>query len=528
MAKLRVRGHEATSKGHRGVARTVVTRRQFLGVSVGVAASLLLPLRGRAFLPLRARAAGRLVVGTVGDLSNLDPFYMTFVNYPMMENVYDQFVRLDNRITPHPAVIDRWTVSADGLKLNLRVRRGITYHDGSKATADDIAKCIMRAASVDTGAHQYPSWGVTKDVATRGNDLVEVTFKSPASYIVPALGFISLIRPVGFEQLKRQEAGSGPFKVKEWVPGDHLDLERFADYWESGKPVLDSVRLQFFSDDAAMVAALEAGTIDVGMGVPPREYQRLVNRFNLIRGQPAANFYYLSLNATRPPFDKLQVRQAMAFAMDKTTMTRNVLFGISDPIGTPWPEYSPGYFPELNQMYSYDLDRAKQLLTDAGYPGGIEFSLPTPNNFPELGQFAQILKASLAKIGSTLTIQPMDPAQWYPVLSNGTYTATFSFAGGTQWFPTRLALSGAFKTSGNTNWPNGIPPQGYVEGLTKADTSFDPKVQRAAMKEAATTFMEQIWAVPIAFRYTLFGLQKHVKGFAHGAYDQPRLIDVSV
>jgi len=505
-----------------GIASTgTITRRQFLTAAAGSAAATLLTSSS-------TRAAGRLTMGTVGDLSNMDPFLMTFVNYPMMENVYDQFVRLDNRVTPRPAVVEEWSTSADGRRLSLKVRRGVKYHDGSTATAADVAKCIQRAANQDTGANQYPSWSSITNVAAQGTDLVVVTFQAPAAYIVPALGFISLIRPTGFDQLKHQEAGSGPFKVREWVPGDHLDLDRFGDYWESGRPILAGARIQFFSEDAAMIAALEAGTIDLAMNVPPRERQRLSSRFEIVLGQPAANFYYLSLNTTQPPFDKIQVRQAMAFAMDKKTMTQNVLFGVSEPIGSPWPNYSLGYFPEFDHMYGYNLDRAKQLLTQAGYPNGIQFTIQTPNNFPELGQFAEVLKASLASIGSTLTIQPMDPAQWYPILIGGKFSATFSFAGGTQWFPTRLTLSGAFSTSGNTNWPNGVPPQPYHDGIAKTDASYDPKVQRAAMKEAATSFMEQMWAVPIAFRYTLYGYKKSVKGFAHGIYDQPRLAGVSV
>jgi peptide/nickel transport system substrate-binding protein len=203
------------------------------------------------------------------------------------------------------------------------------------------------------------------------------------------------------------------------------------------------------------------------------------------------------------------------------------LFGISAPIGTPWPKFSSAHFPEFDNIYAYDLDKAKRLLTEAGYAKGVQFTIETPNNFPELGQFAEILKASLAQIGSSLNIQPMDPAQWYPILTKGTFSATFSFAGGTQWFPTRLALSRIFAVSDNSVWPNGTPPKEYVDGLNKADSSFDPRVQTAAMKQAVTSYMEQMWAAPIAFRYTLFGLQKYISGFDHGVYDQIRLREIS-
>ncbi len=475
--------------------------------------------------PVAATSGGNLVVGTVGDLTNLDPFVMTFANYPMTENVYDQFLRLDNNVQPSPGVITEWTPSADGLSMKLKVRQGIKYHDGTVATTDDVVKCIMRATNIDTAGHQYQSWKAVKSATASGNDIIDVVFSSPPAYIVPAMGFMSLIKPSAFDSLKGQAAGSGPFKVKEWVPNDHLALVKNPDYWDKGKPLLDTARINIFSDAAAMVSALEGGTLDIAMNIPPSDTERLKDKFTIVRGQDAANFYFLSMQTKKPPFDKKEVRQAMAFALDRETMCQNVLFNLSDPITSPWPKFSPGYFPEFDGMYDYNLDKAKELLTKAGYPNGIEFNIETPNSFPELAKFAEILKASLAQIGSTVTIQPMDAAQWIPILIDGTYTATFSFAGGTQWFPTRITLSNNFAVSDNSVFPDGIPPKGWVDGITQTDALFDVEKQKAAMKLAATTFMEEMWAAPIAFRYDLFALQKSVQGFGFGVYDQLRLIN---
>lgn len=472
-----------------------------------------------------ATGGGALTVGTVGDLTNLDPFVMTFVNYPMMENVYDQFVRLDNKIKPSPAIIQEWTPSSDGLSLTLKVRQGVKYHDGSPATGADVVQCIKRAAVEATGGNQYPNW---QDATTQGNDVVKVTLKQAASYIIPAMGFLSLIKPSAFESLKNTAGGSGPFKVKEWVPGDHLDLEKFENYWDAGKPLLDRARIRFFADEAAMVVALEGGTIDAAISLPPREYERLKGTFTVQRGQEAANFYYLGMNPTKPPFDKKEVRQAMALALDKATMTKNVLFGISEPIATPWPSFSPGHFSEFDTKYQYNLDEAKKLRAQAGMASGFQVTIPTANSFPEFAQFGEILKASLAQIGVTVNIQQMDAAQWVPILLKGDYGAIFSFAGGTQWFPTRLTLSNNFSVTGNTVWPNGIPPKAYVDGLNKTDASFDPAAQQSAMKQAITAFMDEMWIALIAFRYTLFAMQKQVQGLGFGVYDQLRLHDATI
>ena len=127
--------------------------------------------------------------------------------------------------------------------------------------------------------------------------------------------------------------------------------------------------------------------------------------FGFLEGQKGANFYYLGLSAKVPPFDNKTVRQAIAHAIDRETMVQNVLFGVGAPIMTPFPDYSPAYFPEHNEMYPYDLDKAKALLDEAGQ-GEFSFTIPAPSGFPEFGKFAEILQADLAKIGVTVSISP--------------------------------------------------------------------------------------------------------------------------
>jgi len=477
--------------------------------------------------PTAAKSGGKLTVGTVGDISNLDPFMMVAVNYPMMETVYDQFVRLTNDLKLQPAIVEEWTPSADGLQLKLKVRRGVKYHDGSTATADDVAKCIQRAMVAETGGHMYANWQSAQEVVATGNDSVLVTLKKPTAYLLPAMGFTSLIRPSAFSDLKKTDGGTGPFKVKEWVPNDYVDFERFGDYYVSGKPKLDSVRLKIYADPAPMIVALEAGTLDMTLSVPPSEYERLKAKLNIVKGQDAANFYYFAMNTKKPPFDKKEVRQALAFAIDKVSMCKNVLFSISDPIDLPWPKGSLGYFQELEGRYKFDLGEAKKRLAAAGLPNGFEFKMQYQTTYPEFGQMAQIMAASLAQIGVRATLVPMDGPSFTNLYMQGDgYEATFLFAGGTQWFPTRIAASTAFRLVNNVCWPNGIPPKEYADGITACDSTLDPTAQREAMRKVATSFVEECWAVPVAFRYDLFGLQKYVQGFGYGVFDQPRYHDV--
>ena len=506
-----------------------MSRRSFVARSGGALAGVaLLPAApaGAARAVLRAalqQPGGKITVGTVGDLLNLDPFVMAFVNYPIMETVYDQLVRLDHQITPHPALAESFAVSDDGLTLTLKLRQGVKFQSGREMTAEDVVANIKRAQDKETGGNIYSFLPPISSVAAPDRSTVTITFPEPAAYIVSILGLISVIDPQGFDDLKRTAAGTGAFQLVEWVPGDHARLTKNAAYWDPARPLVDEVEYRFYADDGSLVSALEGGVLDIAISVPPRDAERLRASYAIEKGQDAANFYYLGLNAKQPPFDNKLVRQAMAYALDRATMCQNVLFGVSDPIVTPFPPSSPAYFEEQTTRYPFDLDKAKALLTEAGHADGITFTIPAPSGFPEFGQFAQILQANLAEIGSTVNIEPMDNAQWYPILTEGTYEATFSFAGGSQLYPTRIAGSNNFAPSDNPVWPNGQPPEAYAQALRAADATFDPAKQKEALKRMADAFLDEAWNLPIAFRYTLFGYTKAITGLDWGVYDQIRL-----
>lgn len=472
------------------------------------------------------QSGGKVTVGQVGDIQNLDPYALLFLNYPFIENVYDQLVRLDHKIKASPALLDSYEISPDGLKFTLKVKQGVKYHSGNAMTAADVAANLERARNTDTAGNLLQNMAAVSKVTAVDDTTVEIDFSQPAAYFESALGLQPVVEPAGFDNLKSAEAGTGAFSVKEWVPGDHLTMVKNASYWNTGRPLVDEAEVKIYADEGALVSALEGGVIDIALSFPPREYERLKDSYTFVQGQPGANFYYLGLNAKMAPFDNKMVRQAMALALDRETMVQNVLFGIGAPIMTPFPDYSLAYFPEHNQMYPYDLDKAKALLAQAGV-SNLSFTIPAPSGFPEFGKFAEILQADLDTIGVQVKIDPMDSAQWYPILIDGTYEATFSFAGGTQLYPTRISLSSNFPGTGNVAWPDGKAPQAYAEGLAEADATFDPAKQKTALKKMADSFMDEAWNLPISFRTTLFAMAKSITGLDGGVYDQLRLDQVT-
>jgi peptide/nickel transport system substrate-binding protein len=468
-------------------------------------------------------------VGVVGDLNNLDPFVLSAVNFPMEENLYDQLLRLNNQVKSSPDLALAATPSSDGKAVTLKLRPGVRFDSGATMTADDVVKNFQRAQVKATGGNLYGWLQGLSGVEATAPDEVTLHFPAPAPQIFDVLGMMSIVDPSDFAQLKSTAGGTGPFRLKEWVPGDHFTLVKNPAYWQSGVPLLEQVTFRVFDQPDSMVSSLQGGALDIAMAVPPNSYAELqASGFQMITGQDGAEFYYLGMSPKQPPFDNQLVRQAMAHAVDKATMCKQVLYGLVKPIGTPFPKYSPAYFSEFDDPYPFDLQKAKALLAQAGYPDGISFSIPTANNFPELAQLAQILQADLAKIGCRLQINPMDPAQWYPILTGGTYQAIFSFAGGTQMYPTLIAGSGNFAPAHNTVWPGGNPPAAYAEGLRAANSTLDPAAQKKALHQMVASLVDQSWVVPVAQRQTFFALKKQVQGFTYGIFNQPRMSGVSI
>ena len=176
----------------------------------------------------------------------------------------------------------------------------------------------------------------------------------------------------------------------------------------------------------------------------------------------------------------------------------------------------------------YSLVRAEwHWRFERSFEAVVEFTLPSSNAVPETGQMGQIVQASLAKIGCKVTLAPMDTTAYNSMVQAGTFQSNISIAGGTQWFPTRIAASSLYRFVNNTCWPNGTPPKAWMDGLNATDAQLDPAKQKEAVKPAVASFMDEMWSLPIAFRFTLYGMQKSISNFSFGVFDQPRLDGVA-
>jgi peptide/nickel transport system substrate-binding protein len=503
----------------------MLTRRAVLaGLGAGILAGpgLLAPPRRAA----AKKRGGTLTVGMPNDWNTFDPHNLSFANFTLQQNLYDTLIRYDQSLKPLPGLAERWAIAPDGQSVSLVLRRGVKFHSGKDLVAADVVKNFEKAADKDRGANMLPAVANVAGVTAPDPTTVVIQFKRVSPEVTDILQAMAIIEPAAMGSLANRGVGTGPFKFVEWVPGDHTTLERNPQYWGAPAPWVDRVIFKVFSDSDAMVAALQSGICDLVISLPPKDVARLSREFNLVRGHPGALTYELRVNGAKPPFDKKEARQALQFAIDRKGVVESVLFGVSQPTVLPFSRASAAYDASTLQKYPLDPRRARELVDRAGVKGARVECLALPQ-FPELPAIGQIVKADLAQIGIDVDLVVLDSTQYYKRVLGGDFQLATSFSGNTQKYPTRVALNSIYRTANNPVWGNNVP-KAYVDAISEANSTIEPTRQKAAFARLGAAILDESWVVSIAYRQSVFGLAKHVDGFAYTVDDMAVLENVSL
>ena len=476
---------------------------------------------------VEGKPGGTLVLGKMGDILNFNAFNLQFASYPVFHQLYDTLILYDPEKNIMPRLAESWAANEEGTQLTLNLRQGVRWHNGREFVADDVVANFELASDETTGRNMHAKVKNVENVTAPDDYTVVIDFKSPTPDMFDILDAMSLMAPETFDSLDTMAIGTGPFKFVEWIPGDHVALVRNDDYWEEGYPYLDEVIIKAYSDQQALVTAVETGVIDVAVGVPMNDLQRLEDaNVATKRGQTGASLYTVTINPPDPdqepgPLSDKRVRQAINYALDRETIVEQALFGVGMPTQVTFPTYSLGYFEEYTNRYPFDLDKAEELLAEAGYPdGGFELTAIYSSAYPEIGAMAQILQADLAKLGVDLKIEPLDSAAYNPrhlgspeTNGSGDFDLDFTFVGRTQLDPLGLFDNSPYRPRNSPVFPREDFPEGYVEALKAAGETIDKEERRQYFQQVAEIISEECVDVPISWRYVLFSYQPCVNGF---------------
>ncbi|MGH7964678.1 MAG: ABC transporter substrate-binding protein [Candidatus Binatia bacterium] len=436
--------------------REIARRAAATGLSVSAIAPLLTSRGGGAAAQSEgetqseeANSGGEIVVGLNLEPDNLDPAVTPFaVSHWVMMNIYDTLVWRANDGTFHPGLAERWEASEDGTVYTFELREGVNFHDGTpfnaeavKFTFDHIVDPESRSGFAASLLGPYDRTEVVDERTAM------VYFREPYAPFLDSASqaFLAIVSPTAVqadrEAYLRNPVGTGFMKFDEWAQNDHITLSRNPDYnWaspmfdHSGPAYLDKVTFRFYTDTPTRLAALEAGDANLIETPPYHEIQRLRDdaKFEVNEvinpGLPVVLF----LDTTIAPTDDLAVRQAMNYALDRELIVLQGMFGVTRPSFGPLWESTPYYSAEVESMYPYDPERARQLLDEAGWvPGSdgirekdgqrLTVSLAS---FDFTNPFREISQALWSEVGIELQVNTMTVAAAFEAIGNSEVNTT--------------------------------------------------------------------------------------------------------
>ncbi|MBX9461959.1 MAG: ABC transporter substrate-binding protein [Aquamicrobium sp.] len=356
-----------------------------------------------------------IVIGMVLEPPHLDPTAgaAAAIKEVGYANIFEGITRIGPDGAVQPGLAESWEISDDGKVYTFKLRTGVKFHDGADFSAEDVKFSIDRAMAEDSVNPQKGLYSAIEKVEVVDPATVVVTLKHPQGAFLWNMGWgeAAIVSPASADGNKEKPIGTGPFKFENWAKGSSITLVKNPDYW--GEEVaLDKAEFRIIPDAAAAVPALLSGDVHAFSNMPAGDALPQIEsdpRFKVVIGSTEGETV-LATNNKKEPFDKLEVRQAIAHALNRDEIIAGTPPGLGVPIGSHFAPHHPAYV-DLTGTYPYDPEKAKELLAQAGFPDGFSatLKLPPPGYARDGGQ---IIASQLRQVGINLEIIPLEWADW--------------------------------------------------------------------------------------------------------------------
>ncbi|MEE8445204.1 MAG: ABC transporter substrate-binding protein [Alphaproteobacteria bacterium] len=365
----------------------------------------------------QAQSKNTITLGLTLEPPHLDPTAgaAAAIDEIVYANVFEGLTRIDQNGAVQPQLATEWSVSDDGLAYIFKLRPNARFHDGTALDASDVVFSLDRARGPDSVNAQKPLFAAIDKVEAVDPRTVRITLSRPEGSLLFNLGWgdAVIVGPESADTNKSKQIGSGPFKFDRWVKGDRIELSAV-----DAKTALQKVIFKIIPDPSSQVAALKAGDIDAMPNLNAPEavlaFQADAD-FEVAIGSTEGETI-LSINNTKPPFDDVRVRRAIAHAIDRKAIIDGAMFGFGTPIGSHFAPHHPAYV-DLTGIYPYDPAKARALLKEAGVENlKLTLKLPPPTYARRGGE---IVAAQLKEAGIEAEIIPVEWAQWLEQVFRG-------------------------------------------------------------------------------------------------------------
>jgi peptide/nickel transport system substrate-binding protein len=416
-----------------------------------------------------------------------------------------------------PMIAESWEVSADDTVYTFTLRDDVVFQSGNPLTSADVVGSFDLIAASNSASFLYGMAGIS-EVTAIDESTVEIALTAPNHLflqILPMYSFSMIDTALveengGAEWLATNTAGSGPFTVDSWDPSTEAVLTRNEDYWGDA-PALETVNIKFITEASNRVQLLSKGEVQLALEIPAKDVASLEETEGVVVDSRASNkILYFAMNNNIAPFDNEQVRQAISYAIPYEKLLTDVMQGQASEMKSSVASSTPGFTDEGNDA-TYDLDKAKELLTEAGYPDGFTFEFTLGSGFQDWSDDAVLIQAELAKIGVTMNITNMARAQFLEAIATNqvqSYISRWTSFVNDPGYHLGLLLT-ADGTSNYANYNNA-----EVDALwTEAATEPDQDVRNDLYGQAQAIINEETpWAYLYEYNIVV-GLQEGTEGY---------------
>jgi peptide/nickel transport system substrate-binding protein len=469
--------------------------------------------------PGQPRRGGTLTIAVQDDAHSLDPHQVTdAASMRMSENLYSTLMRYGEAYGEiEPDLAEAVDISDDGLTYTLRLRANAVFHSGRVVTSDDVIYSIERIRDAGVRADHFRD---VQSMQATDERTVVLQLSAPSAPLLTHLAYPMnaivdrLVVEANGGRIDRVAAGSGPFRLVEWRADQRLVLERNDDYYVAA-PHLDRVIFRPIPDETARTTALRNAEIDLILDVAAKDVEILQRARGVrVARVPGTFWEYVGFNTSRPPFDDVRVRQAIALAVDRATTNQLVKLGQATPlVGGHIPHHHWAY-AGLSTYAEPDVARARDLLSQAGHGEGFTTTLKVGSAFPYQVQAAAVVKDQLRAIGVDVEVRALESTIFFADLGAGDFDMTLvgwvGFVDPDDW------LWNIFHSEGKYNQQQ-YASAALDELLEQGRRTLDRDARRAIYTEAQEIIATE---APMVFLYLNDQISAH-RDHVHGYVVHP-------
>ncbi|SEB84228.1 ABC transporter substrate-binding protein [Paenibacillus sp. GP183] len=360
------------------------------------------------------KMGGTLNIAIPADPTTFDPSFSTaFFDRQPYQNIYDKLVDSDPSGKIVPMLAEKWSISDDKKTYTFNLRKGVKFHDGTDFNAEAVKFTFER--NMDSASGRKSEMNVVSKVTVVDPNTVQVELKQPFAPFLSSLTDRSgmIVSPDAVKKYGKDFAthpvGTGPFVFKESVRGSSLTLDKNPNYWKTGFPRLDKVVYKIFPDDNVALVNLKSGAVDITTTFPTKEITNMKNDPKIgVINEAGQGFVGMHVNMTKPPFNKVELRQAFDILVDRNAIVNVILNGTGIPAHSP---FVPSHFAygDSDKAPKPDVEKAKSLMKAAGVPDGFSFTLKYVQNSSNQ-QLVQMIQNMLKPAGITVNLEATDSA----------------------------------------------------------------------------------------------------------------------